>query len=101
MDTKSRSVKPALAFLAFVLGVTLLVYSAAAAVIVTVASRGSFYIPWRDIFWTDYQTTDSFHSFIEARLYELASAADTPEEENPLEGWDDGLLCLVQWCCRH
>ena len=44
MDTKSRSVKPALAFLAFVLGVTLLVYSAAAAVIVTVASRGSFYI---------------------------------------------------------
>ena len=45
MDTKSRSVKPALAFLAFVLGVTLLVYSAAAAVIVTVASRGSFYIP--------------------------------------------------------
>ena len=27
MDTKSRSVKPALAFLAFVLGVTLLVYS--------------------------------------------------------------------------
>ena len=28
MDTKSRSVKPALAFLAFVLGVTLLVYSA-------------------------------------------------------------------------
>ncbi|MFQ9917150.1 MAG: hypothetical protein ACLRWQ_12950 [Flavonifractor plautii] len=51
------------------LGVTL-VYSAAAAVIVTVASGGSFYIPWRDIFWTDYQTTDSFHSFIEARLYE-------------------------------
>ena len=45
MDTKSRSVKPALAFLAFVLGVTLLVYSAAAAVIVTVASGGSFYIP--------------------------------------------------------
>ena len=72
MDTKSRSVKPALAFLTFVLGVTLLVYSAAAAVIVTVASGGSFYIPWRDIFWTDYQTTDSFHSFIEARLYELA-----------------------------
>ena len=33
MDTKLRSVKPALAFLAFVLGVTLLVYSAAAAVI--------------------------------------------------------------------
>ena len=50
MDTKLRSVKPALAFLAFVLGVTLLVYSAAAAVIVTVASGGSFYIPWRDIF---------------------------------------------------
>lgn len=96
MDTKSRSVKPALAFLAFVLGVTLLVYSAAAAVIVTVASGGSFYIPWRDIFWTDYQTTDSFHSFIEARLYELASAADTPEEENPLEGWDDGLLYRVR-----
>ena len=96
MDTKLRSVKPALAFLAFVLGVTLLVYSAAAAVIVTVASRGSFYIPWRDIFWTDYQTTDSFHSFIEARLYELASAADTPEEENPLEGWDDGLLYRVR-----
>jgi len=71
LDTKSRSVKPALAFLAFVLGVTLLVYSAAAAVIVTVASRGSFYIPWRDIFWTDYQTTDSFHSFIKDRLYEL------------------------------
>ena len=79
-----------------VLGVTLLVYSAAAAVIVTVASRGPFYIPWRDIFWTDYQTTDSFHSFIEARLYELASAADTPEEENPLEGWDDGLLYRVR-----
>ena len=57
---------------------------------------GSFYIPWRDIFWTDYQTTDSFHSFIEARLYELASAADTPEEENPLEGWDDGLLYRVR-----
>lgn len=96
MDTKSRSVKPALAFLAFVLGVTLLVYSAAAAVIVTVASRGSFYIPWRDIFWTDYQTTDSFHSFIKDRLYELATAADTPEEENPLEGWDDGLLYRVR-----
>lgn len=60
------------------------------------ASGGSFYIPWRDIFWTDYQTTDSFHSFIEARLYELASAADTPEEENPLEGWDDGLLYRVR-----
>ena len=96
MDTKSRSVKPALAFLAFVLGVTLLVYSAAAAVIVTVASGGSFYIPWRDIFWTDYQTTDSFHSFIKDRLYELATAADTPEEENPLEGWDDGLLYRVR-----
>ena len=96
MDTKSRSVKPALAFLAFVLGVTLLVYSAAAAVIVTVASRGSFYIPWRDIFWTDYQTTDSFHSFIKDRLYELATAADPPEEENPLEGWDDGLLYRVR-----
>lgn len=27
---------------------------------------GALYIPWRDIF-TDYQTTDSFHSFIEAR----------------------------------
>ena len=96
LNTKSRSVKPALAFLAFVLGVTLLVYSAAAAVIVTVASRGSFYIPWRDIFWTDYQTTDSFHSFIKDRLYELATAADTPEEENPLEGWDDGLLYRVR-----
>ena len=96
MDTKSRSVKPALAFLTFVLGVTLLVYSAAAAVIVTVASGGSFYIPWRDIFWTDYQTTDSFHSFIKDRLYELATAADTPEEENPLEGWDDGLLYRVR-----
>ena len=54
MDTKiEKPIKAALAFLAFVLGVTLLVYSAAAAVIVTVASGGSFYIPWRDIFWTD------------------------------------------------
>ena len=64
MDTKSKSIKPAVAFTAFVLGISLLIYTAAAVVIIAVAGAGSAVIPWKDVFWTDYQTTDSFRSYL-------------------------------------
>ena len=95
MDTKSKSIKPAVAFTAFVLGISLLIYTAAAVVILAVASAGSAVIPWKDVFWTDYQTTDSFRSYLSDRLSVLVRSAADPEEADPMTPEDTNLLYVV------
>ena len=95
MDTKSKSIKPAVAFTAFVLGISLLIYTAAAVVIIAVASAGSAVIPWKDVFWTDYQTTDSFRSYLSDRLSVLVRSAADPEGADPMTPEDTNLLYVV------
>ena len=96
MDTKLKSIKPAVAFVAFVVGISLLIYSAAAVVILSVASGGLAPVPWSEVFWTDYQNTESFRSFMNTRLNELAVAAADPEAENPIFPGDVGFLYLAE-----
>ena len=95
MDTKSKSIKPAVAFTAFVLGISLLIYTAAAVVILAVAGAGSAVIPWKDVFWTDYQTTDSFRSYLSDRLSVLVRSAADPEGADPMTPEDTNLLYVV------
>ena len=96
MDIKLKSIKPAVAFAAFVVGISLLIYSAAAVVILSVASGGLAPVPWSEVFWTDYQNTESFRSFMNTRLNELAVAAADPEAENPIFPGDVGFLYLAE-----
>ena len=84
-----------MAFTAFVLGISLLIYTAAAVVILAVASAGSAVIPWKDVFWTDYQTTDSFRSYLSDRLSVLVRSAADPEGADPMTPEDTNLLYVV------
>ena len=61
MDTKSRSIKPAIAFLSFVLGITLLFFSGAVAFC---AVRELGWTELTDAFQSDYQDTSRFRSVI-------------------------------------
>ena len=81
-----------MAFTAFVLGISLLIYTAAAVVIIAVASAGSAVIPWKDVFWTDYQTTDSFRSYLSDRLSVLVRSAADPEGADPMTPEDTQAL---------
>lgn len=84
MDTKSRSIKPALAFLAFVLGITLLVYSAVAWTYLLVGTNHNTRANMADAFQADYQQTTLFRSRIGGILYSLLDFdyATYSEEEN-------------------
>ena len=84
-----------MAFTAFVLGISLLIYTAAAVVIIAVAGAGSAVIPWKDVFWTDYQTTDSFRSYLSDRLSVLVRSAADPEGADPMTPEDTNLLYVV------
>ena len=100
MDTKSKSIKPALAFLAFVIGICLLLYSVAAwtylYVYVSPATRASL----MDVFQSDYQQTYTFRSRISANLYSLLDFDYTTynEEDNsfPLSRKEINLLYRVE-----
>ena len=61
MDTKSRSIKPALAFLFFVLGITLLLFNGAVSLC---AVRELGWTGLSDAFQSDYQDTSRFRSVI-------------------------------------
>ena len=75
MDTKSRSIKPGLTFLAFVLSISLLLYSAAAWLFLAINTSSSVRINLVDAFRTDYQETATFRSMISGDLYSLLSYA--------------------------
>ena len=75
MDTKSRSIKPGLAFLAFVLNISLLLYSAAAWLFLATNTSSSVRVNLADAFRTDYQETATFRSMISGDLYALLSYA--------------------------
>ena len=84
-----------MAFTAFVAGVSLLIYTTALVVIIAVAGAGSAVIPWKDVFWTDYQTTDSFRSYLSDRLSVLVRSAADPEGADPMTPEDTNLLYVV------
>ena len=84
-----------MAFTAFVAGVSLLIYTTALVVIIAVAGAGSAVIPWKDVFWTDYQTTDSFRSYLSDRLSVLVRSAADPEGADPMTPEDTDLLYVV------
>ena len=99
MDTKSRSIKPALAFLAFVLGISLLVFSAAAYFLLFVTYRDSHYAQYfADALQSDYQQTTFFRSAISSRLYSLLDYAAAPEDSagSPVDAEDYNLLFWVK-----
>ena len=80
MDTKSKSIKPALAFLAFVVGISLLIYSGVAwtylSINISPATRASV----MDVFQSDYQQTSTFRSQIGGNLYSLLNYAIYAED---------------------
>ena len=86
MDTKSKSIKPALAFLSFVVGISLLIYSIVAwtylLINISPATRASV----MDVFQSDYQKTSTFRSQIGGNLYSLLNYAVYAE---------DGYVCLL------
>ena len=68
MDTKSRSIKPALAFLALVCGINLLIFSLAAGY---TAVRSLGWLGISDAFQADYQETSDFRRSISSWFYSL------------------------------
>ena len=71
MDTKSRSVKPGLALLAFILGITLLLYSGAGWLYLLVSTSSATRVNVLDAFRSDYQQTAAFRSMLGSDLYSL------------------------------
>ena len=84
-----------MAFTAFVVGISLLIYTAAAVVVIAVAGAGNSVIPWRDVFWVNYQNTDSFRSYLSDRLAVLVQSAADPEEADPMTPGNTNLLYVV------
>ena len=86
MDTKSKSIKPVLAFLSFVVGISLLIYSVVAWTYllsnISPATRTSI----MDVFQSDYQQTSTFRSQIGGNLYNLLNYAVYAE---------DGYDCIL------
>ena len=85
-----------MAFTAFVAGVSLLIYTVAAVVILALGSGGISAIPWGDVFWINYQNTDSFREYISGQLSNLVLAARNPEAEDPMTPEDTNLLYEVR-----
>ena len=100
MDTKSRSIKPGLAFLAFVLSISLLLYSGAAWLYLAVNTSSSVRVNLADAFRTDYQETATFRSMIGGDLYVLLNYAETSDSwavgSAPLAEEDLNLLYRVE-----
>ena len=84
-----------MAFLAFVAGISLLIYTAAVAVILIAASLGGSVFPWKDVLWVNYQNTDSFRSYLTDRLSVLVESAADPEGADPMTPEDTNLLYVV------
>ena len=84
-----------MAFTAFVLGISLLIYTAAVAVILIAASLGGSVFPWKDVLWVNYQNTDSFRSYLTDRLSVLVESAADPEGTDPMTPEDTDLLYVV------
>ena len=98
MDTKSRSIKPGLALLAFVLGITLLLYSGAAWLYLLVSTSSATRVNLTDAFQGDYQQTAAFRSMLGSDLYSLLHYATSTEyySSPPLDEGDMNLLYLVE-----
>lgn len=100
MDTKSRSIKPAVAFLAFVVGISLLIYSGVAWLYLYANTSLSTRNELADAFQTDYQQTSWFRSRIGGSLYGLLDydyAAYSQEDNSfPLDQADTNLLYRVE-----
>lgn len=97
MDTKSRSVKPGLALLAFILGITLLLYSGAGWLYLLVSTSSATRVNVLDAFRSDYQQTAIFRRMVSEDLYALLDYTDQPEPYGsvPLADWDANLLYQV------
>ncbi|WP_130868975.1 sensor histidine kinase [Intestinimonas massiliensis (ex Afouda et al. 2020)] len=98
MDTKSRSVKPGLALLAFILGITLLLYSGAGWLYLLVSTSSATRVNVLDAFRSDYQQTAAFRSMLGSDLYSLLHYAVSSEyyASPPLAEEDVNLLYLVE-----
>ena len=107
MDTKWRSIKPGLAVLAFVLGVTLLLYSGAGWLYLFTGTSPSIRTNLADAFRRDYQQTRVFRQMIGQDLYALLDYAAYPALYGgvPLEERDSNLLYQVgkegQWLASN
>ena len=98
MDTKWKSIKPALAFLAFVLGVSLLLYSGLAWLYLLTNTSHSIRVNLADAFRADYQQTAVFRSMVGGDLYALLDYATAPEAYGsvPMTEEDRNLLYRVE-----
>ena len=98
MDTKLRSIKPALALLAFVLGVSLLLYSGAAWLFLLTNTSPSTRVSLLDAFQADYQNTSLFRRMLGEDLYALLHYATSTEyySSAPLAEDDTDLLYHVE-----
>ena len=102
MDTKWRSIKPTLAVLAFVLGISLLLYGGAGWLYLFTGTSASVRTNLADAFRGDYQQTQVFRQMIGDDLYALLDYAAYPDLYSmPLEERDSNLLYQVgkegQW----
>ncbi|WP_297212223.1 sensor histidine kinase [uncultured Flavonifractor sp.] len=98
MDTKSRSIKPALTLLAFVLGMSLLLYSGAAWLFLFTSTSPSTRVSLMDAFQADYQNTSLFRRVLGEDLYALLHYATSTEyySSAPLAEDDTNLLYHVE-----
>ena len=98
MDTKWRSIKPTLAVLAFVLGISLLLYSGAGWLYLFVSTSPATRANLWDAFRADYQQTTVFRRLISEDLYILLNYAAHPEVYGsaPLADGDANLLYQVR-----
>ena len=98
MDTKLKSIKPALAFLSFVLGVSLLLYSGAAWLYLFTGTSSSIRSNLADTFRSDYQQTATFRSMISSALYTLLNYAANAQAFSsvPMAEGDLNLLYYVE-----
>lgn len=98
MDTRLKSIKPALAFLSFVLGVSLLLYSGAAWLYLFTGTSSSIRSNLADTFRSDYQQTATFRSMISSALYTLLNYAANAQAFSsvPMAEGDLNLLYYVE-----
>lgn len=98
MDTKSRSIKPALAFLAFVVGICLLLYSSVAWLYLFLNTNSATRASLMDTLQSDYQQTSYFRSTIGGDLYSLLDYAVHAQDwySFPLNQEDTNLLYRVE-----
>ena len=90
MDTKSRSIKPALAFLIFFLGVNLLLLGLTA---LSTAVRSQSWQELADAFRSDYQQTLRFRQTMEGWFQRICERTFTENDQLS----DRNLLYYIQW----